>query len=93
MASVSVGIWVAVGGRYEPAALTNAACRHFIEHLLFKGTAATHRAEIRRQSRASAATQRLHHGGAHLAFTPRRGTLISTALGSVAGDMFIEFRL
>ncbi|HYE31844.1 MAG TPA: pitrilysin family protein, partial [Methylomirabilota bacterium] len=36
MASVSLGIWVAVGGRYEPAQLSGAS--HFIEHLLFKGT-------------------------------------------------------
>ena len=36
MASVSVGIWVGVGGRYEPANLSGAS--HFIEHLLFKGT-------------------------------------------------------
>src|SRR5207244_275091 len=36
MASVSLGLWVGVGGRYEPAEL-NGVC-HFIEHLLFKGT-------------------------------------------------------
>ena len=36
MASVSVGIWVGVGSRYEAAEL-NGAC-HFIEHMLFKGT-------------------------------------------------------
>ncbi len=36
MVSVSVGIWVGVGSRYEPASL-NGVC-HFIEHLLFKGT-------------------------------------------------------
>ncbi len=36
MASVSVGVWVGVGSRYEPASL-NGVC-HFIEHLLFKGT-------------------------------------------------------
>src|SRR3954464_432199 len=36
MTSVSVGIWVGVGSRYEPAAV-NGVC-HFIEHLLFKGT-------------------------------------------------------
>jgi predicted Zn-dependent peptidase len=34
--SVSVGLWVAVGSRCEPARL-NGTC-HFIEHLLFKGT-------------------------------------------------------
>ncbi len=37
MASVSVGLWVGVGSRYEAAEL-NGAC-HFIEHMLFKGTA------------------------------------------------------
>jgi predicted Zn-dependent peptidase len=36
MASVSLGLWVGVGGRYEPAELNGAA--HFIEHMLFKGT-------------------------------------------------------
>jgi predicted Zn-dependent peptidase len=36
MTSVSVGLWVGVGSRYEPATL-NGVC-HFIEHLLFKGT-------------------------------------------------------
>ena len=35
MLSVSVGLWVGVGSRYEPAPL-NGVC-HFIEHLLFKG--------------------------------------------------------
>lgn len=36
MASVSLGIWVGVGGRYESARLNGIA--HFIEHMLFKGT-------------------------------------------------------
>ena len=36
MESVSVGLWVGLGGRYEPARLSGIA--HFIEHLLFKGT-------------------------------------------------------
>src|SRR5205823_4228776 len=36
MASVSLGLWVGVGGRYEPAPLNGVS--HFIEHLLFKGT-------------------------------------------------------
>jgi predicted Zn-dependent peptidase len=36
MASVSVGIWVGIGSRHEPALLNGAS--HFIEHLLFKGT-------------------------------------------------------
>lgn len=44
MTSVSVGLWVAVGGRYEPAKLCGAS--HFIEHMLFKGTAKRSAAEI-----------------------------------------------
>jgi len=36
MCSVSVGLWVATGSRYEPERL-NGVC-HFIEHMLFKGT-------------------------------------------------------
>jgi len=36
MSSVSVGLWIGIGSRYEPAEL-NGVC-HFIEHMLFKGT-------------------------------------------------------
>src|ERR1035441_2244621 len=36
MLSVSLGVWVGVGSRYEPAQLKGVF--HFIEHLLFKGT-------------------------------------------------------
>ncbi len=35
-ASVSLGFWIGVGGRHEPAALNGIS--HFIEHMLFKGT-------------------------------------------------------
>lgn len=34
--TVSVGIWVGNGSRYEPAALSGIS--HFIEHMIFKGT-------------------------------------------------------
>lgn len=36
MASVSVGFWMAVGGRHESLELNGVS--HFIEHMLFKGT-------------------------------------------------------
>ena len=36
MKSVSVGVWVSVGGRHEP--LETCGISHFLEHLLFKGT-------------------------------------------------------
>jgi predicted Zn-dependent peptidase len=37
MKSVSVGVWIAVGGRHEPEEICGIS--HFLEHLLFKGTA------------------------------------------------------
>ncbi len=36
MKSVSIGFWIAVGGRHEPENLCGIS--HFLEHLLFKGT-------------------------------------------------------
>jgi len=36
MASLSLGVWIGVGGRHEPAQLNGVS--HFIEHLFFKGT-------------------------------------------------------
>lgn len=44
MASVSLGVWVGVGGRYEPAEANGIS--HFIEHMLFKGTARRDAREI-----------------------------------------------
>ncbi|MDX1950773.1 MAG: pitrilysin family protein [Verrucomicrobiota bacterium] len=44
MSSVSIGIWVAVGGRYEPAQFSGVS--HFIEHMLFKGTRRRNSKEI-----------------------------------------------
>ncbi len=36
MTSVSLGLWIGIGARYEPPEI-NGVC-HFIEHMLFKGT-------------------------------------------------------
>ena len=36
MESVSVGVWIGIGGRYESRQVTGIS--HFVEHLLFKGT-------------------------------------------------------
>jgi predicted Zn-dependent peptidase len=42
--SVSIGFWIGVGGRDEPSELSGAS--HFLEHLLFKGTARRSAREI-----------------------------------------------
>jgi predicted Zn-dependent peptidase len=36
MASVALGVWIGVGGRYESA--SESGISHFIEHMVFKGT-------------------------------------------------------
>lgn len=36
MESISIGIWIGMGGRYEDSA--SSGISHFIEHMLFKGT-------------------------------------------------------
>jgi len=63
-ASVSLGFWVAAGGRHEPAA-KNGVC-HFIEHMLFKGTG------TRNASQISQAVEGV--GGYLNAFTGEEGT-------------------
>jgi predicted Zn-dependent peptidase len=60
----AVGMWVAVGSRDEPAAVAGAA--HYLEHLLFKGTA--------RRSAATIAEEIDAVGGDLNAFTTREYT-------------------
>lgn len=62
--SVSVGIWVHVGSRDEPAGVSGIS--HFIEHMLFKGT--------RRRSALEIARALESLGGSINAFTSREYT-------------------
>ncbi len=64
--SLAAGLWVRVGGRHEPPRLSGAS--HFIEHMLFKGTA---RRSARRISEA------IEGCGGHLnAFTQEESTCL-----------------
>ena len=70
MSSVSVGLWVGVGSRYEPAPL-NGVC-HFIEHLLFKGTTKrSAKRDLPGGRRHRRLSQRLHQRRNHLLPCPR----------------------
>ena len=62
--SVSFGLWLGVGSRFEPPALNGAS--HFIEHLLFKGTA--------RRTMAQIAEETDQLGGQINAFTTKEST-------------------
>jgi predicted Zn-dependent peptidase len=90
MASVSLGLWVGMGSRYEPAE-ANGVC-HFIEHLLFKGT--------RRRS-ARDISQAVEGVGGYLnAFTSEEVTCFHARAGAdrleelldVLADMFLNSR-
>lgn len=62
--TVSVGVWVQAGSRFEPAAISGAS--HFLEHMVFKGTR-------RRDARAIA--EEIESVGGHLnAHTSREYT-------------------
>ena len=62
--SVAAGVWVGVGARDEPTALSGAS--HFLEHLLFKGTAQRSAHDISRTID--------RHGGDINAFTTKEYT-------------------
>ena len=83
MMSVSVGLWIGVGSRYEPAEL-NGVC-HFIEHLLFKGT--------RRRS-AKAISQAVEGIGGYLnAFTSEEMTCFHARAGHDHFDDLLDVLL
>jgi len=78
--SVTIGCYVAVGGRDEPGELAGAS--HFLEHLLFKGTPTRSAHEI-----AEAVDAR---GGEMNAFTAREHTAFYTRLPSAELAFAVE---
>jgi predicted Zn-dependent peptidase len=78
--SVSLGVWVRVGGRDESAELAGAS--HFLEHLLFKGTA---RRTARQIAEAVDAV-----GGEMNAFTAREHTAYYARVPHVEADLALE---
>jgi predicted Zn-dependent peptidase len=78
--SVCSGVWVGVGARDEPAEL--AGVSHFLEHLLFKGTAHRSAQDLAR------AVDRV--GGDMNAFTTKEYTAYYTRLPAGAADLGLE---
>lgn len=78
--SVSLGVWVGVGGRDEPAELAGAS--HFLEHLLFKGTPTRSARQIAEAVDAV--------GGEMNAFTSREHTAYYTRLPADRLDVGVE---
>jgi predicted Zn-dependent peptidase len=83
MRSVSVGIWVGIGSRYEPP-LLNGAC-HFIEHMLFKGT---------RKRSAKEISQAVEGIGGYLnAFTSEEATCFHARASAEKVDILVDVLL
>jgi predicted Zn-dependent peptidase len=78
--SVTTGFWVAVGGRDEPAELAGAS--HFLEHLVFKGSARRSAKEIAEAVDAV--------GGEMNAYTSREHTAYYTRLPAASLDLGLD---
>jgi predicted Zn-dependent peptidase len=78
--SVSLGVWVGVGGRDEPAALAGAS--HFLEHLVFKGTSSRSARQIAEAIDAV--------GGEMNAFTNREHTAYYTRLPAAQAGLGLD---
>ncbi len=78
--SVSLGVWVGVGGRDEPGELAGAS--HFLEHLLFKGTSTRSARQIAEDVDAV--------GGEMNAFTNREHTAYYTRLPAARSDLGVD---
>jgi predicted Zn-dependent peptidase len=78
--SVSLGVWVGVGGRDEPADLAGAS--HLLEHLLFKGTSTRSARQIAEDVDAV--------GGEMNAFTNREHTAYYTRLPADRVDLGLD---
>ena len=91
MASVSVGVWVGVGGRHEPAELGGIS--HFIEHLLFKGTQRRTAAEISQAVEGIGGYLNAFTDEEHTCFYARAQASRLGDLVDVLLDMFLESKL
>jgi predicted Zn-dependent peptidase len=88
MASVSVGIWVGVGGRYEPAGISGVS--HFIEHLLFKGTRRRSAREISQAVEGIGGYLNAFTSEEHTCFYAKAGHNHFEELWEVLADMFLN---
>lgn len=82
--SANFGCWVRVGGRDELAGLAGAS--HFLEHLLFKGSATHSGREISEAIEAVGGELNAHTAHEHTAFYTR----VPPAAGSIALDLLTD---
>ena len=91
MASVSVGLWAAVGSRHEAARINGAA--HFLEHLLFKGTRRRSARQISGEVEALGGYLEAFTAEDHTCYYAKAEAEHLEGLGDVLGDIYIHSRL
>lgn len=90
MASVSLGVWVGVGSRFETAAQGGAS--HFIEHLLFKGTRQRTARQISEEVEGLGGYLNAYTSEDHTCFHAKARADRFPALLDVLMDMFLASR-
>jgi len=88
MKSVSVGIWVAVGGRHETEDLSGIS--HFLEHLLFKGTSKRSAKQITEEVEGVGGFINAFTTEDHTCFYAKAGSQHLPALADVLCDMYVN---
>jgi predicted Zn-dependent peptidase len=88
MKSVSVGIWVAVGGRHETEDLCGIS--HFLEHLLFKGTSNRSAKQITEEVEGVGGFINAFTTEDHTCFYAKAGSQHLPALADVLCDMYVN---
>jgi len=88
MKSVSVGIWVAVGGRHETENLCGIS--HFLEHLLFKGTSKRSAKQITEEVEGVGGFINAFTTEDHTCFYAKAGSQHLPALADVLCDMYVN---
>jgi predicted Zn-dependent peptidase len=90
MASVSLGVWVGVGSRYETD--VQAGASHFIEHLLFKGTSHRTARQISEEVEGLGGYLNAYTSEDHTCFHAKARAARFPALLDVLMDMFLASR-
>ncbi len=88
MKTVAVGLWVSVGGRHENARLGGAA--HFLEHMLFKGTARRSAKQITEDVEGIGGYINAFTTEDHTCYYAKAGAAHLPRLCEVLGDMYLE---
>ena len=88
MKSVSVGIWVSVGGRHEPEELCGIS--HFLEHLLFKGTKRRSAKDITEEVEGLGGFINAFTTEDHTCFYAKAGAKQLPVVADVLCDMFLN---